>query len=50
MYSQKGEQVQGRERLEEGLAIFQRLGARKDVERTEQALRQLQVASSKRVR
>jgi len=50
MYSQKGEQQQARERLEEGLAIFQRLGARKDVERTEQALHQLQAASSKRVR
>jgi tetratricopeptide (TPR) repeat protein len=38
MYSTKGEPDQAHERLEEALAIFQRLGARKDVERTDQAL------------
>ena len=38
MRSQKGEQQPGRERMEEALAIFQRLGARKDVEQAERAL------------
>jgi tetratricopeptide (TPR) repeat protein len=35
---QKGEPQQARSRMEEALALFQRLGAGKDVERTEQAL------------
>jgi hypothetical protein len=34
----KGKAADARERLEEALAVFQRLGARKDVERTEQEL------------
>jgi tetratricopeptide (TPR) repeat protein len=38
MHAQKGEAGRARERLDEALAIFQRLGARTDVERTEQAL------------
>jgi hypothetical protein len=38
MYIQKGEADPARERLEAALAIFRRLGAHKDVERTEQAL------------
>jgi adenylate cyclase len=38
MFVQKGEQVAARERLEEALGIFRRLGAAKDVERTETAL------------
>jgi tetratricopeptide (TPR) repeat protein len=36
--TQPGNRSSGRERLEAALAIFQRLGARKDVERTEQWL------------
>jgi tetratricopeptide (TPR) repeat protein len=38
MHAQKGEPAPARERLEEALAIFRRLGARKDIERTEQEL------------
>jgi tetratricopeptide (TPR) repeat protein len=50
MHIRKGEPEKARERLEEALAIFRRIGAKKDVERTEQALRELEVASSNRVR
>jgi tetratricopeptide (TPR) repeat protein len=39
--AQQGESEGARDRLEEALAIFRRLGAKKDVERTEQALRRL---------
>jgi hypothetical protein len=39
--TRSGERVPGRERLEAALAIFQRLGARKDLERTEQLLASL---------
>jgi adenylate cyclase len=38
MFGQKGEPGRARERLEEALGIFRRLGATKDVERTERAL------------
>lgn len=38
MYGQHGEPEQARERLEQALAIFGRLGAKKDVERAEQAV------------
>src|SRR5436190_8651503 len=38
MHAQKRELEPARERLEAALAIFRRLGARKDVERVEQAL------------
>jgi hypothetical protein len=38
MHVAKGEPGPARERLEAALAIFQRLGARKDAERTERAL------------
>jgi tetratricopeptide (TPR) repeat protein len=38
LHGQKGEPGPARERLEAALAIFQRLGARKDAERVEQAL------------
>jgi hypothetical protein len=38
LYIQKGDTAQARERLEAALAIFRRLGARKDVEQTEQLL------------
>jgi hypothetical protein len=38
MHARKGEREAARERLEAALAIFRRLGARKDVERVEQAL------------
>src|SRR5207245_1489607 len=41
MHAQKGEPEPARERLEAALAIFRRLGARKDAERTEQALADL---------
>ena len=41
MYVRRGEATQAQERLDEALAIFERLGARKDVERTEQALAEL---------
>ena len=41
MLARKGEPVPARERLEAALAIFQRLGARKDAERTEQAIADL---------
>jgi tetratricopeptide (TPR) repeat protein len=41
MYCQKGESQAARERLEPALAIFRRLGARKDVEHTEQLLARL---------
>jgi tetratricopeptide (TPR) repeat protein len=37
-YLQRGERERARRRLEEALAIFRRLGARPDVERTEQIL------------
>jgi DNA-binding SARP family transcriptional activator/class 3 adenylate cyclase len=42
MLSQKGEKAQAREYLEEALAIFRRLGAKPDVERTVQAMAELQ--------
>jgi DNA-binding SARP family transcriptional activator/class 3 adenylate cyclase len=42
VFSQKGEKGRAREYLEEALAIFRRLGAKPNVERTEQALAQLQ--------
>jgi hypothetical protein len=38
LYSWSGEPVRSRERLREALVLFQRLGARTDVERTEQLL------------
>jgi tetratricopeptide (TPR) repeat protein len=38
MHSTKGDAPPARARLEEALAIFQRLGARKDIERTERVL------------
>jgi hypothetical protein len=38
LHRQKGEPQQARERLEAALAIFRRLGARKDIEQTEQML------------
>jgi hypothetical protein len=38
MRCRQGEPRSGRERLEAALVIFRRLGAQKDVERTEQAL------------
>ena len=38
MHAQKGEQEPARQRLEAAVAIFQRLGACKDAERTERAL------------
>src|SRR5205085_8521486 len=41
MYAQKGEPEPAWERLEAALAIFRRLGARKDAERVEQALAML---------
>jgi class 3 adenylate cyclase/tetratricopeptide (TPR) repeat protein len=41
MHSRKGEAQQAHEELEEALAIFQRLGARPYIERTEQALARL---------
>jgi hypothetical protein len=41
MHAQKGEPQRARERLEAALAIFRRLGARKDAERVEQALADL---------
>lgn len=37
---QRGEPEQARERLEEALAIFRRLGAKKDIEQTEAVLGQ----------
>jgi len=48
MHIRQGDREQARERLEQALEVFQRLGARKDIERTEKALHQLAVASSKR--
>lgn len=45
-----GELEQAREPLGAAMAIFRRLGAKKDVERTEQVLRELEVASPKRER
>jgi len=42
MHAQRGEPEPARERLEAALAIFRRLGARKDAERVEQALADLQ--------
>jgi ATP/maltotriose-dependent transcriptional regulator MalT len=44
MHVAKGESAQAREQLEAALAIFRRLGARKAVERVEQALYALQSA------
>ena len=44
MHLQRGEPPQARERLEAALAIFRRLGARKDIERVEQMLATLQSA------
>jgi tetratricopeptide (TPR) repeat protein len=41
MYLQKGEPGSARERLEAALAIFRRLGARKDIERAELAISNL---------
>jgi predicted nucleotidyltransferase len=41
LHTQKGEPEAARERLEGALAIFRRLGARTDVERTEQAIADL---------
>jgi ATP/maltotriose-dependent transcriptional regulator MalT len=41
MHAARGEGQQARERLEEGLAILYRLGARPYIERTEQALAEL---------
>jgi tetratricopeptide (TPR) repeat protein len=38
LHAEQGEPEQAQERLEAALAIFRRLGARKDVERTEQVL------------
>jgi tetratricopeptide (TPR) repeat protein len=49
MHAQKGEAEPARERLEAALAIFQRLGARKDVERVEQALSTLPSGSPRDV-
>ena len=40
MHHDKGETEQARQPLQEALPIFQRLGARSDVERTEQSLRE----------
>jgi hypothetical protein len=42
MHTQKGEPAPARERLEAARAIFRRLGARKDIERVEQALADLE--------
>jgi tetratricopeptide (TPR) repeat protein len=42
MWGQKGESGRAREYLEEALAIFRRLGAKPDVERTERTLAELQ--------
>jgi predicted HTH transcriptional regulator len=42
MHAQKGEAEPAREQLEAGLAIFRRLGARKDTERVEHALSTLE--------
>jgi tetratricopeptide (TPR) repeat protein len=41
MHASKGEPERARERLEQALAIFGRLGAKKDAERTDQELNQL---------
>ena len=41
IHAHQGEPEQARERLQEALAIFRRLGARKDAERTEQSLERL---------
>lgn len=38
LQQERGERSQGRQRLEEALAIFRRLGAKKEVEWTEQVL------------
>jgi hypothetical protein len=38
LHLQKGEPRPARERLEEALAVFRHLGARKDIERVEQAI------------
>jgi hypothetical protein len=38
MWGQKGEKARAREYLEEALTIFRRLGAKPDIERTEQVL------------
>jgi hypothetical protein len=50
MHLQKGDGEPAQKRLDEALAIFRQLGARKDVERTERALHQLEAASPKSVR
>jgi tetratricopeptide (TPR) repeat protein len=42
MHLQRREPEQARERLEAALAIFRRLGARPDIERTEHTLRQME--------
>jgi hypothetical protein len=41
MHAERGEPERARERLEAALAIFRRLGARKDIERVEQLLSRL---------
>ena len=45
MLSRRGDQDRAWERLREALRIFERLGARLDMERTEQALAELPVLS-----
>jgi hypothetical protein len=42
LHGQQGETALARERLEAALAIFQRLGARQDLERVERAIEELQ--------
>ena len=42
MHIQKGEPGPARERLEAALAIFQRLGACRDIEQVEEAIARLQ--------
>jgi tetratricopeptide (TPR) repeat protein len=46
LHAQKGEPEPAHQRLEEALAIFRRLGARKDVERVEQATAELLLLSA----
>jgi Flp pilus assembly protein TadD len=48
MHLQQGDREQAREQLKQALEVFQRLGAQKDIERTEQALAELTAASSQR--
>jgi hypothetical protein len=49
MHLQKGEPTSARERLEVALAIFRRLGARKDIERVEQDLATIEQLQPDRV-